>query len=124
MIAGRNVQVIMPDILTAGWLVVLAGGNTIAIVNLLHGDGDDLRRFLDIGGQMRRKIVDVFVMLVGNDENVARIARPLLGTDNGLYYITLANNICINGLDVSIFNTLYQQAKWASIIVGSMIVHD
>lgn len=62
-------------------------------------------------------------MLVGDDEDVARIARPLVGTDNGRYLFTLANNIRIHRLDIRVFNALHQQAKGTMVIVGCMIVH-
>ena len=72
----------MPDVLAAGWLVVLARGDfrTVECDQCLR---DYLDGFLDRDVQTRGQRIQILDVLVGDDDNVSRVVRPLVGSDKG-----------------------------------------
>jgi len=73
------VNVVVPDVLIAGWLVVLAGRDAVAVERQFHCDCGSLHRSLDRCSKSGRKIEDALVVLDRYDQHVARIIRPPLG---------------------------------------------
>ena len=61
-------------------------------------------------------------MLIGNNDDIARIIRPPPGRDKGRYQLVLVNNVLLTVIFA--FNSLDKQAEKASIIVRFMIKHE
>lgn len=78
LVARGDMHVVMPDILVAGRLVVLAGGYAIAGVNGFQRQRYGSRNSLNIPGVMERQVVDILKMLIRHDDDIAVIARPLV----------------------------------------------
>ena len=75
-IARKDVHVQVPDILVAGRFVVLARGDAPAAVGVSNRYRNPLYRFMNRKSVRRRQVVDVFVMGVRNDENMAFVIGP------------------------------------------------
>ncbi len=74
----HDVHVIVPDVLVAVGLVVLTRGDTVAAECRLHGDGRRANGSLNWCPEFDREVVDVFVVIVRDDEHRARVPRPPL----------------------------------------------
>ena len=74
----HDVHVIVPDVLVAVGLVVLTRGDTVAAECRFHGYGRRANGSLNWCPEFDREVVDVFVVIVRDDEHRARVHRPPL----------------------------------------------
>ena len=73
-----DVHVVMPDVLVSVGLVVLTRGDAVAAECRLHGDGRRANGSLNWRPEFDREVVDVFVVIIRDDEHRARVPRPPL----------------------------------------------
>lgn len=66
-------QVKVPNVLVAGRLVVLPRRNTVAPVGCFQGDGYLLGKIENMAADLFGHVIEIFDMLVGNDNDVSRI---------------------------------------------------
>jgi hypothetical protein len=66
---------------------------------------------------------DVFVVLIGNDDEVPTVARPPAGTDKRGGAFCCAHDIIRIGLNGGISLSCDHKAKGTAIVRRSMIVH-
>ncbi len=76
-------NMIMPYILIPRRFVMLPGGDAITRIGCFQGESDPLNDPLDIHCVMDRQVEDVFEMLIGDNDHIARIIWPLMGGDEG-----------------------------------------
>ena len=79
VVARKDVDVIVPDVLIPGRFVVLAGGRAVAPVALLERNGNLPHTLVHMNTDIRRQVVQVLDMPVRNDDDRARIVRPPAG---------------------------------------------
>jgi hypothetical protein len=72
-----DVHMIVPHVLIAGRFVVLAGGYPVAAIRRFQRQGDHPGDAVNVAGIGHRQVIDVFEMLVGDDDDVAVVVRPL-----------------------------------------------
>lgn len=73
-----DVHVVMPDVLVSVGLVVLTRGDAVASECRLHGYGRRANGSLNWRAEFDREVVDVFEVIVRDDEHRARVPRPPL----------------------------------------------
>jgi len=123
LVARRHMQVVMPDILVACRLIMLAGGYAIAGISRLHCQSNLFGNAMDVFCVVNWQIVDILEVLIGNDDYVPVIVRPLMRTDKGCNSVIAIDNIALNRRDILVFGALNEQAKWAKVIFGSVVIH-
>jgi hypothetical protein len=67
VIAGEHVEMIVPDLLIPGRLVVLTKGRAIAPVAVLHRDSNPFPGRLHLQEEVVWDAIDVLVMLIGDN---------------------------------------------------------
>lgn len=115
-------QVKMPHVLIARRFVMLTSRYAIAGIDLLHRQRYRSCEFMDRLGVANRQVVNVFVMIIRNDDDVAVIIRPLMRADKSCDQISAVNNIGLGRMDVIVLNTLNQETKWTDVILGSVMI--
>jgi hypothetical protein len=75
------VDVEVPRVLATGGLVVLTGRDAVAAVRFPHGDGDLANGVVHGVAVLGGQVVDVLVVRVGDDDDVAAVVRPPPGSD-------------------------------------------
>lgn len=78
----KHVQVVVPDILVSGRLIVLPRRDAIATVNGLQRDGHAFGHPVNAVGEAKGQLVDVLVVLSGDNEHVTGIIRPPVPADD------------------------------------------
>ncbi len=73
-----DVHVVVPDVLVAVGLVVLTRGNAVAAECRLHGDGRRANGSLNWRPELDWEVVDVFVVIVRDDQHRTWVPRPPL----------------------------------------------
>lgn len=81
--ARENVEMIVEGVLTTCWLVVLEDGSTVALISFLHGDGDLFGDIENVESQVGWKIVEIFVVIVWDHDDVAGIIFDPKRIDEG-----------------------------------------
>ena len=123
LVAREHVKVIVPHVLVAGWLVVLARRDTIAGVDGFHSKGERLRHLMNTRAQGKRQIVQVLEVLVRDDEDVPKVVGVLMCTDESGHRFVLADDVGGDGQHVLVLDPGDQQAEGAGVIRGSMRIH-
>lgn len=80
-VARCDVQMVMPNILVSGWLVMLTGGYTVAAIGNFHSQCQITGCTLNGSGITQGQIIEIFIMFVGNEDYIARVIGPLVRTD-------------------------------------------
>ena len=96
----------MPDILASSRLIVLAGGYSLTGVGCLHGQSNSPTHFVNFSSKLKWQIVDVLEVLIGNDNNMALIVRPLVRADEGSNCRIPINSIRFNGVNMFVLHAL------------------
>lgn len=120
--AWGDVDVVVPDVLITGRFIMLAGGDAVTGVDSFHGQRQTFGGALNLLGVTDGEIKNVFVMLVGDDDRVTRIIRPLVRTDEGGYSVIVMDNITLIGIGMVIFYALQQQTERADVVFGGVIM--
>ena len=102
---------------------MLAGGYAIAGISRLHCQSNLFGNAMDVFCVVNWQIVDILEVLIGNDDYVPVIVRPLMRTDKGCNSVIAIDNIALNRMDILVFSALNEQAKWARVSFGSVVVH-
>ena len=92
-VSGEDMEVVVEDVLLAGGSVVLAESDAVAVVGYFHGEGDFLGDFEDAVADFLGEIVEVFKVLVGDDDDVAFAGRNPEGVDEGGDEIVFVNEV-------------------------------
>lgn len=95
---------IMPHVLIACRFIVLARRYAIAIINLLHNKRETTSGIVNVRSHFQRQVENVLEVLIGNDNNVSLIVRPLMQTDECRYDGIVVNLVTSNGQNVFVFN--------------------
>ena len=119
----RHMQMIVPHFLTAAWLVVLARGNAIARVRALQRKRNLLRDALNVRANFGRQFKNIFVMRVGDNEDVGRVFRILMQRDQRGHSCIPIHNIGQPRMVARIFNPLRNIAKRTAIMFGRVFIH-
>lgn len=80
-IAGEYVQVVMKRVLVASRFIVLASGDTVGVVCLLHCDRNLLGSIKNMVPDFLGKFVDILVMGVGNNHHMTGVLADEKGVD-------------------------------------------
>ena len=118
-IARKHMKMIMPDILPTIWLVVLSRRDAIARVSRFHRHSDGPGAFVDFGCKVEGQIVNVFVMLVRNNDHMPRVVRPLVRGDKSCDRIIVVDCAC----NVVAFVLSSHATKRANIVLRCIVVH-
>lgn len=118
-IAGINMQMIMPHILAACRFVVLPQGDPVALVNCFHGEGDLFGARVNVRAERNGKIIDVFVMRIGNNQHVPGIVGRIMQAHESGYRVILKYEKGIS----AVRNFTDDPAEGTVIVFSSMIVH-
>jgi len=81
--ARKNMQVIVPNVLVAGWPVVLAGRDTLAPKSSLHGLRQTARDAENIGAECVGYVEDIFVVASWCNQAVAFDGSVLVQRNEG-----------------------------------------
>ncbi len=81
VVPRKDVKMVMPDILSSSRFIMLSRRRAVTVIDLLECQRDRQRTFLDTRGQQHRNGVDIFIMLVRNNQDMSRILRPFVSTD-------------------------------------------
>ena len=74
----EDVHVVVPDVLVAVGLVVLTRRDAVAAEGRLHGDGRGTNGPLYWRAELDREVVDVFVVIIRDDQHRTWVPRPPL----------------------------------------------
>src|SRR5690625_4804078 len=110
-----NVKMIMPDILAAGWLIMLARSNTITIICIFHCESCKLRCTMNFSCILRREFINIFKVLIRHNENVSFIVWPPFTSYKSCYMIILEYHISLFCPFIGYVQTRSDLAKWAYI---------
>jgi len=94
----------MPNVLVSGWFVVLSRGHAFAIECKLHGNGNPGRTRMDQTDNRSRRRVDVFIVLVGDNQCVTGILRPLPRRNEARDVFCSEDDVACHGVDVLILD--------------------
>lgn len=106
----------MPDVLVAGWFVVLADRRSLAAVRRTHCDGNMLRQFPHSESVSWREGVDVLYMSAGYHEHGAGVSGPPFGSDAGKG--PFGDGHDIGGQVAFVEKALLKPAERAGIAIG------
>ena len=112
-------QVIMPHILSPRRFVMLAQGDPVALINRLHYKGDFFCTCMNVRAERNGKIIDVFVMRIGNNQHVPGIVGHIMQAHESRHSIVLENMESI----FPVRNFADDAAKDAVVCLGGMVVH-
>ena len=98
---------IVPGPLSARRFITLDEHNPITGIDILHHKSHSLGGSLNLCRNRYWQIIDVLEMLIGHDENMANIVRPLLYADEGSDLVILENEIRLLDRVMLILNTLH-----------------
>jgi hypothetical protein len=116
-------EMIMKDVLTPGWLVVLAEHNTVATAGRFQCQGDVLGNRVDFSSNFQGEIKNIFEMLIGDDEHVSRIICPAADGYKGSHQVILENNVRLFELIPVTGLVLDQAAKPTFVVFWGVSVH-
>jgi hypothetical protein len=102
----------------ASGFIVLTGGSAIATVGLAHGNRDFLGNEISLSEQLVGNFVDVLVMGIRHDKDMAGVINPPFRCDEGGDGSVFINNIF--GLSVAVALTAGHKAEWA-LVVGRSV---
>lgn len=75
---------------------MLSRGYPFAGVYRFHRPRNGLDEFVNRQGEAHGQFVDVLKMLIGSNNDVAVIVRPLVGTDEGCDDLIVVNDVGLN----------------------------
>lgn len=117
-VAGKNVNVKVPDVLATGGFVVLTDRGALTPVRGADADGDSLGEVPHRRAVRRRKVVDVLHMRPSDDKHRARVPRPPLRSDPGVSAFSDSDHVC--GQVVIVMRALEESAERADVARGRM----
>lgn len=123
MITGEDVQMIMPNVLVACRFIVLSCGDSIAMIRRFHRQGDLLRRSVNLCGEMNRQIINVLVVVIGDDDDVTLIVCPLMGTDHRRDRFGAIDNVAVRRVNMAILDLAGDETKRTNVILWGVVVH-
>jgi hypothetical protein len=94
-ISWIDMNVKMPNVLVAVWLIMLAGRSARAFVRFPNGDGDFFDRAVDFAQRPFRDRVKVFLVLVWNNNHVPWVVDPPFWSDECRDVLGLINDVAI-----------------------------
>lgn len=98
---------IMPGPLFARRFIALDEHNPITGIDIFHRKSYGLGSSLNLCRNRNWQIIDVLKMLIGYDENMTDIVRPLSYADEGSDLVILVNKIRSLDRVVLVLNTLH-----------------
>ncbi len=122
-VAREDVQVIMPYVLVAIRLVVLARGHAVAVISLFERHRDALCGGMDRGSIFDWKIEDVFVVRIGHDDHMPHVVWPPARRYKCRYQLVAQHHVPLHGPHVLVFYAGYNQAERAYVAGRRVVVH-
>ncbi len=117
-VAGKHVNVKVPDVLATGGFVVLADRGALTRVRGADADGDSLGEVPHRRAVRWRKVVDVLHMRPRDDKDRARVPTPPLRSDPSVSAFSDSNDVC--GQVVLVMRALEESAERAGAASGRM----
>ena len=95
-IARRYMHMIMPYILISSRLIVLASGYAVARINRFQRQGHPSSNSVNVNGIVDGQVVDILKMLIGHNDDVTMIVRPLMRTNKGGDDRVVVDNVALH----------------------------
>src|SRR5262245_45050734 len=115
-------HVVVPYVLVAGRLVVLAYRGSVAAVGMPDGDRDLACQVVDCVPVAGRQVVQILVVSVRHDEHVTVVSRPPSRRDERGDQLVAPHDVALR--PPFVFAARRQSAKWAHIVVRLVVEHD
>jgi len=118
LVAGINVQVVMPDILSAGRFIVLPQGDSITTISGLHRQCNDSGTFMDFGRHRRGQVIDIFKVFIRDDSYVPKVFGRIMQTHQRCNHFILKDNLA-NFTGSALMDN---STEWTGVSLRSMII--
>lgn len=115
-------HMVMPDILISRRFVVLPSRNAVAAVSCLHRESNRPHTLVNCGCSVKGEVVDVFKVLIRDDEHMAWSVRPLMRRDEGAYLIVLPYDVTRPSENMLVLNLGSDQAEGTEIAVRGVVI--
>lgn len=124
LVAREKMQMVMECMLTTGGLVILQKGNTFAFVRFFHRNtylfGDSHK----VGGDIGWQVVDIFVVLVRDNDYMAGVIFDPKGVDKDSYCLVDIDYVLEPEQCPLTFYPVNSEADGTGVIGVGVVVHS
>jgi len=93
LVAGINVQVIMPDILPAVRFVILPQGDSITTIGGLHRQRNESGTFMNFGCRRRGQVIDIFKVLIWDYSYMTKVVGRIMQAHKSCNHFILKDKL-------------------------------